>query len=345
MPASSSIAAEVRVLAQLAAGERDHRAHPQRLVDNRVQVFVLARGELGLEPLERIGPVKQQVEGPGQTGRRGLVSGEQQGHQLVAQLAILHRRAILEPGREQHREDVVALGEIGAAAVLGDLGIEELVGARAQLGEAAEHRQLAHARSGKAQGNGRGARRKDRDQSVAESLAAVGVLDSEHGAQDHLEGDLLHARVKGELGPLRPAGDGALGRLADHLLIAAHALTVEGRQHQLAPAQMLLVFLQEQRGAAEQRLEQDVSPGCNRVHTVGGEQSLDRVRIGEEDDVAGAEQPGAEGLAELSPPMLEKRDRAEDEARRLQRLRQRDCRHLAIPVRPRAGRGRLDGGI
>ena len=40
----------------------------------------------------------------------------------------------------------------------------------------------------------------------------------------------------------------------------------------------------------------------------------------------GPEEPRAEGLAELAPPVLEEGERPEDEARRLQRLRQRDRR-------------------
>ena len=93
----------------------------------------------------------------------------------------------------------------------------------------------------------------------------------------------------------------------------------------------------------EQRLEDDVAPGGDRVHAVGREQPLDRLRVGEEDDVAGAEQAGAEGLAQLAAPVLEEGQRAEDETRRLHRLRQRDRRNRGR--RPRGGRPRGLGAM
>ena len=132
MPEGSSKPPSAESCAQLAAGERDHWAHPQGLVDDRVEIVVLAEGQLGLEPRERVGVVQQQVEGPGEPGRGRLVAGKQQRHQLVAQLAVAHLRAVLEPRRQEQREDVVALGEVWAAPMLGDLGVEQLVGAVAQ---------------------------------------------------------------------------------------------------------------------------------------------------------------------------------------------------------------------
>ena len=72
----------------------------------------------------------------------------------------------------------------------------------------------------------------------------------------------------------RPARDRALGGGRDHVLVGAHALAVERRQHQLAPAQVLGALLQEQRAGAEQRLEDDVAPRRDRVHAIGAEEPL-----------------------------------------------------------------------
>ena len=44
------------------------------------------------------------------------MTGDEQGHQLVADLLLAHRRAVLVARLEQHREDVVALGALAPAA-------------------------------------------------------------------------------------------------------------------------------------------------------------------------------------------------------------------------------------
>ena len=75
---------------------------------------MLAGVDLRLQAREARLVVKQQVERPRETRRRRFVAGQKQGHELVAQLVVLHLRAILEGGAKQHREDVVALGEVGS---------------------------------------------------------------------------------------------------------------------------------------------------------------------------------------------------------------------------------------
>ena len=281
-------------------------------------------GELALEASERGGVVKQQIERPREAGRGGLVAGEQQGHQLVAELAITHLRAVLEARGQQQGEDVVAIGEVGAPPVLGDLRVEQVVGPPADVHEPAEDGQAPQARRREADRRRRAGGREDLHQSCLQALAASGVLDPEDGAQDHLEGDRLHAGVQRELRLARPARDRALGRLADRVLVAPHALAMKRRQHELAPAQVLVALLKQQRRAAEDRLQEEVAPGRDRVDPIRREQGLDGGRIGEEDDIAGAQDARAERLAQLSAPVLEERQRAEDEPRRLHGLRQWD---------------------
>src|SRR5262249_51193232 len=66
-------------------------------------------------------------EGPGETGGRGLVAGDEQSDQLVAQLAVGHRVAVLVAREEQHRADVLAILEVGGVAAGRDLLVDQLV--------------------------------------------------------------------------------------------------------------------------------------------------------------------------------------------------------------------------
>ena len=63
------------------------------------------------------------------------------------------------------------------------------------------------------------------------------LADAEDGAQDHFEGDLLHARMDREGLAEAPGVDLAIDDLLDHRLIGAHPFAVEGGQHQLAARQ------------------------------------------------------------------------------------------------------------
>ena len=84
----------------------------------------------------------QPLEGPRQRRGGGLVTGHQQRHQLVAQLLVRHRAAVLVPGQEQQRQDVVALLEPRVAAAGADQ-IDQLAVHR--LERAAEARHVAQA--------------------------------------------------------------------------------------------------------------------------------------------------------------------------------------------------------
>jgi len=79
------------------------------------------------------GGAHQALERPGQPGGGGLVAGREQGHQLVAELDVGHRTAVLVPRREQQRQHVLA--RLGLAA-RGDLGVDQLVHGRQGAPEA-----------------------------------------------------------------------------------------------------------------------------------------------------------------------------------------------------------------
>ena len=200
-------------LSQPAPGERDHRAQAQRLGDHRPQIGLLAGVELGPQARERRGVAQKQVERPGERRRRGLVSGEQQRHQLIAKLGVAHRLAVLEAGRDEHREDVVAACEVRVGAPLGDLGGKQLV-------------DLGVARFSAASGSGPPKRRASSDAELQHWRGGLGeqvgeqrpqprdarrVAHAEDGAQDHLE---RHACMRGWIANVSPVGQLSISRAA-----------------------------------------------------------------------------------------------------------------------------------
>ena len=123
-PGGIDVLAEAkRLAAHDASHPGDHRPDAQRLLDERVEVGLLTR----LRPLEHGGIVEQQIEGPGQSGGGGLVAGQKQRHELVADLAVAEALAVLVLGQQERGEDVVAIGQVRLGPPPGDLGVEDLV--------------------------------------------------------------------------------------------------------------------------------------------------------------------------------------------------------------------------
>ena len=107
-----------------APGERDHWSQAQCLSDHRARVRVVRAGiDLGEQARENLGVAEHEIERPREPGRSRLVAGKQKRDQLIADLGVSHRRAILEPSGDEHGEDVVA--RVGPA--LGDLDVEQRV--------------------------------------------------------------------------------------------------------------------------------------------------------------------------------------------------------------------------
>src|SRR5436853_6305297 len=102
------------------------RAVAEGLADRCRQVgIVLAGVDLGDEAVEH-GPLADELlEGPGEGGGGGLVAGDQQRHQLVADLLLAHRRTVLVARFEQDREEVDAVAALGPA--LGNQAEDDLV--------------------------------------------------------------------------------------------------------------------------------------------------------------------------------------------------------------------------
>ena len=281
---------------------------------------------------------QQEVERPRQAGRRRLVPGEQQRHQLVADLGVVHRLAVLEPRRDQQRQDVLA--RIGPP--------------RGDLRRRACGRSPAAAPPGFASGSGPPKRRESSTPNcrLADDVPAsssprrspsrsrcAGVGDAEHRPQDHLERDRLHPRVQRERLARRPAVDLARDDLAHRRLVRAHARAVKRRQHQLAPREVLAPLEQQQRARPHDRLQRDRAAGRERVPGDRVERA-DRLGVGEHHHRRlEAEEADAERVAEAPPARLQERDRPQQPAQGLHE------RRLGRPWRQRAHRAycRTDG--
>ena len=109
------VPADLHVLLEHARHDRQHRAQPQRLLAHRVEIVLVARGHLVAQALQLLGVAHEPLDRPGERGRGGLMAGHQQGHQLVAQLLVAHRLAVLVAGLDQQREDVLPLGHAGSS--------------------------------------------------------------------------------------------------------------------------------------------------------------------------------------------------------------------------------------
>ena len=92
------IAPELDRRGQLAGDVDDHRPRPQRLLDRRVEVLVLAGRQRLAQPLQHPRGAQQPLDRPGEPGRGRLVARAEHGDQLVAQLLVAHRAAVLVAG-------------------------------------------------------------------------------------------------------------------------------------------------------------------------------------------------------------------------------------------------------
>ena len=232
-------------------GVRQDRAGAEDLLDGRPHVVLIAIAH-ALGHLRMTG---EQHEGEAKRRGSRLVTGDQQRHQLVAQLLGRHRRAVLVARRQQHRQHVVAVLAVAGAALVDQLE-DELVG---PLAERQELRPAAVAAEIVLR------RRDDRDrarhvvedlgQLHAQRVQAWAGVQAEDRAQDHLERERLEARVERHGLPGRPLVQLALGHLGDEVGQARHLLAVESGQHQAPLRKVRALVQQDHRAGAEHGLE------------------------------------------------------------------------------------------
>src|SRR5207237_10607590 len=91
------------------------------------EIGVVAGVELAHQPRQNRGVARQALEAPGERGGRGLVPGEEQGDELVAQLLVGRGLAGLIRRSNQQRKDVATGVEARVRPALADLRVEELV--------------------------------------------------------------------------------------------------------------------------------------------------------------------------------------------------------------------------
>ena len=112
-----------------------------------------------------------------------------------------------------------------------------------------------------------------------------------------------------------------LGDLAHQLAVARHALAVERRQHQAALAQVLGAVEQQHRARADDRRQRCVGLAGAQQLRIGGEDLLERDRVGDEDEGADLGEPDREPVAVATPARVQERQRSRDPGERLQRRR------------------------
>ena len=301
----------------MTAGTTGRRRSVSLMTASRYSPSVPSLADLLDQAVEHGRVAHEALQRPGQRGRGGLVPGDEQRHQLVAQLLVGHRGAVLVARLQQQREHVVALGRRRGAA-LADLLVEDLVGGRGGGAKARPRAPVAvpaHAEGEGEHAPTRGGDVEDLAQRGAQRVEAGRVLDPEYGAHDHLERDGLGVGEDGERLAHRPARHLALGRLAHDLGVGGHPLSVERGQEQLALAHVLRAVEQQHGVGAEQGREHAVSlAGVEQVR-IAGEDALDLLRIGREHDRAIGDRAHRERVAVAPVQALQELRRPEDERR------------------------------
>ena len=223
-----------------AADDRDHGPRSHRLEDRRLDLLLgaLPGADRLAQAVMRLGRADEALPGPGERVRGRLVAGEDEGQELVADLAVAQFLAVLGPGQEELGEDVAALAEVVGAAAAGDhrvgRAVEEV---ERDLGEsdrlvAEEVHQLADLGDRLGRGGDQALGREP--QPELGGVAARDALDPEDPGHDHVERYRLHPRRERERPADRPAIDLALGGGRDRTRVALDRLAVEVGEEQLA---------------------------------------------------------------------------------------------------------------
>ena len=157
----------------------------QRLGDRRLGQSGLAVGQ----PRLRLRVTGHLRERPAQRRGGRLVPGDEQGHQLVAQLAVRQRLAVLISRSQQQRQDVLPIAEVGRLAAAGDLREQLTVDLGELAPEAGEPHQPIGAEEAEHQSAaGIGRPRHQPPEARGEPVESRPLLQAEDRAQHHAAG-------------------------------------------------------------------------------------------------------------------------------------------------------------
>ena len=263
-----------------------------------------------------------QVSGVG----RGVVAGQQQGHDLVAELPVGHAAAValLVAGLQEDRQQVAAAGR--GPAALGDDAVDDGVQAQeAVAGPAVGRRRQPQGQRDQATAAG-GEVVHQHDERLADLAGPVGDVHVEEGAGGDAERELRHLGVNVAGFAVAPGIEHAPRQGNDRLGVGGDALAAKGGLHEAALAQPELAFAQEQ-AVAQPGDQHALSEVLDEVAVAGGEDFLDAVGVADEGDAAGAHAQGEDVAILAGAAGVE----AEDVAAPLGKGAEQ-------PVAPRAGR-------
>ncbi len=241
------------------------------------------------------------------------MSGEQEGHDLVADLQVCERVAVLVVGVEQQAEDVLPAFSGGAAA--GDLRVDQRVEpARRPLetgprcvGAAEDAQEVL----GRVEGQGLLEQAGGIDRAC---LLAVGI-DAEQRAHGHAHGQAPGPEVEVDGGAGRELVQRARGLVHDCLHRRGDVLAVEGRQHDHARATVELAVDREQAVTHQADEVAEVRLAPEEVGGVGDGDVVVGGRPQHEHDVA-VEHPQREDRAEALVGLQQQRQGFVGEAAR-----------------------------
>jgi hypothetical protein len=259
-----------------------HRRVEQRELRDAHRVGAGGR-DLVVEPSDERAVGEQPPQRPRQRRRGRLVTGDQEGHELIVHFVLAEGSALVVAGVEHHRQHV----EAPRAALLPaptDLRAEDV--ARAA-------RLTPHAPPGAEWTEVALHERKEQDRvrrRVEHSLQGVGQLgearplfDSEDGAKDDLERDVLHRPVHREGATQRPAVDRLVGHVEHGPAVGVHPLAVERGENHLPLTEVLRAVEEQQRVLSQQRLQEEVGLAGVPVLRAHSEDLFHRQRVGHDD--------------------------------------------------------------
>ncbi len=266
-PGGQAVAGQFDWLGQDPTYVEHHRANPQCLLRQCVEVLVagrVARGA-GLSGPYCLGQCRrvpaQALQRPGQSGGGGVVPGDQQRHELVTQFEVGHGTSVFIGGADQHGQHIGARGQVGVGATLGDLRVQQTVGFLDTPTDPPPRETALQVRTGNGQRR-QGAHVDNPGNHFAQRGQPGRVGSADDGTQDDLKSDLGHPWSYRELGTHRPFGDVRRGDFGHHPGLARDGITLERGHHETAPVAVYVFVGHQHRAVADQ-------PAQHRVRFAG----------------------------------------------------------------------------